>query len=490
MKCINCGTENNRKERKSGYEDSKCKQCGHKFTFEPTDYSNNANKLTDQFFANAIAQISVNNSLYFTPGQFKYFLDRKLTFGNITLNRSIQPKINYKDIINIPNVNSTLSQIIAIFIYAVLNIIVELLLFIFSSQLTLVSQFKNSSNLGIFILTFLIVNCISLPFDRASFYILEQKRYNLLIGNKSNILAKELIILTVITIIIRIFYATIRNNLSFYFALFFFLISLALKQFLIELSVYLADLKERNRGEVRRITEISNQENYYVKMYFYQWIQQWQKINGSIAKLLPSPQENTTATLSSDVTAYSFDKLVVCDRACIAQFLIANNFHFEKNCAILSIDGYPQSIFDTIMQMLRRNPDLIVYALHDCSPEGVSIVHQLRTSNRWFRESNVKIIDVGILPRQVLTGNHKNIWVKMSEESKQQAARLSSEIQQNLTKDELNWLMDGKFVELECIKPHQLIQILSHSMANQSFSFGDDSLIIANISYYAVESFG
>ncbi|NET29771.1 hypothetical protein [Okeania sp. SIO1I7] len=49
--------------------------------------------------------------------------------------------------------------------------------------------------------------------------------------------------------------------------------------------------------------------------------------------------------INSEVTAYSFDRLIVCETAEIAQFLIANNFHFEHNCAVLSIDGYPQNIW-------------------------------------------------------------------------------------------------------------------------------------------------
>ncbi|BAU41594.1 hypothetical protein [Leptolyngbya sp. O-77] len=50
----------------------------------------------------------------------------------------------------------------------------------------------------------------------------------------------------------------------------------------------------------------------------------------------------------------------------IAQMLISNNVHFENNCAILSINGYPQPIFDTVMKMLRRNPGLTVFAFQDC----------------------------------------------------------------------------------------------------------------------------
>jgi hypothetical protein len=56
----------------------KCKKCQHRFVFEPTNNITHK-KLTDQLFANAIAHISANNTLYFTTKQFEYFLDRQFT---------------------------------------------------------------------------------------------------------------------------------------------------------------------------------------------------------------------------------------------------------------------------------------------------------------------------------------------------------------------------------------------------------------------------
>ena len=94
--------------------------------------------------------------------------------------------------------------------------------------------------------------------------------------------------------------------------------------------------------------------------------------------------------------------MVVCDREEIARILISNNFHFENNCAILTIDGYPQSIFATTMEMLRRNPDLKVYALHNCSPSGIQLIHRLHADDTWFPDLATPIIDAGILPHQIM----------------------------------------------------------------------------------------
>jgi hypothetical protein len=213
-----------------------------------------------------------------------------------------------------------------------------------------------------------------------------------------------------------------------------------------------------------------------------------------MTKLLPPPRDlNANTAVSPDVSAYSFDRLVVCDRPEIAQFLIANNFHFENNCAVLSITGYPQSIFDTTMEMLRRNPDLKVYALHDCTPRGIGLVDHLRTSPNWFSDSSAIIIDIGILPRQIIAAGD-NMFVLSSESSARDAVQLPPAIRQDLSAEELEWLELGNFVELESFSPQKLIQILNRGIAGSRDLGSDDSSLIllggTDSSIYVVDSFG
>ncbi|MCU0543756.1 MAG: hypothetical protein MUE44_16500 [Oscillatoriaceae cyanobacterium Prado104] len=184
--------------------------------------------------------------------------------------------------------------------------------------------------------------------------------------------------------------------------------------------------------------------------------------------MLPPPHDtNENAAISPDVSAYSFDRVVVCDRPEIAQFLIANNFHFENNCAVLSITEYPQSIFEATMQMLRRNPDLKVYALHDCNPQGIGLANHLRTSPNWFANNSAVIIDLGLLPRQVIAARH-SMLVLNSQESAGEAMQLPPEIRQNLSAEELQWLEAGNYVELESFNPHRFIQTLGLVIASCS----------------------
>ncbi|MFN6513451.1 MAG: hypothetical protein RMY29_002965 [Nostoc sp. CreGUA01] len=252
-------------------------------------------------------------------------------------------------------------------------------------------------------------------------------------------------------------------------------------------SIYLGTQQLQN-------TRLSTQEFLFSQNEFENWVNRWQQINGKESKILPSPREDKTlTTFNPEVTAYSFDRLVVCDRATIAQLLIANNFHFENNCAILSITGYPQGIFETMMQMLRRNPDLKVYALHDCSPQGIGLVHHLRTSPKWFQDSNIVIIDIGLTPRQIIAAQ-RGMFIQSSPQSTQAAKKITEEIRQSLSAEEIEFLESGKFVELESFTPQRLIQILQNGIAgSQNIESDDRGLFLvgdAGNDIYVVQSFG
>ncbi|NEQ71798.1 MAG: MFS transporter permease [Okeania sp. SIO2C9] len=196
-----------------------------------------------------------------------------------------------------------------------------------------------------------------------------------------------------------------------------------------------------------------------------QWLSRWEEINGEVTNVLsPSKEMSETMQINSEVTAYSFDRVIVCDTAEIAQFLIANNFHFEHNCAVLSIDGYPQNIFSTVMQMLKQNPDLKVYAFHSANSRGVTMINELRNSTNWFVGNNLIIDDVGLLPRHVFAS--KNMWILKSDDSAEKGRKIPAEVKQTLSKDELEWLEAGFYVELESFSPRKLLQVVSQAVTN------------------------
>jgi DNA-directed RNA polymerase subunit RPC12/RpoP len=434
MKCIQCGTDNKLSDRTGNQ--GRCKNCNHPFVFEPA--SMGTVKLTDPFFAKVIADISATNTLYFTPKQVFYLLDKRLKKRRIE--------------------NSLFIYLFLSFIAAGFSIFFSVVL------LQVINNF-------FIILAVTLVNIIFIPiFYRNSQSIdlnYKQRRYN---ANKLKIIGGLLLGIGILI--------SLGSNS---FPLF------VVSVFLGMLSIYLGTRPIKPQAEL-------SQSFLFTKNQFQQWLNRWRQVNGQIPKILPSPREESTQTLvSPEVSAYSFDRLVVCDSAAIAQLLIANNFHFENNCAVLSITGYPQSIFRTVMDMLRRNPELKVYALHDATPRGVSLLHRLRSSSSWFGNSNVTIIDLGLLPRQLFST--RNVFVQSSDESAQAAKQLPAAVRDQLSTEELEWLESGKFVELESFTPQKLMQVVTQGIAgsrNLDLESEDSSLILVGDtgSVYAWDSFG
>jgi hypothetical protein len=148
-----------------------------------------------------------------------------------------------------------------------------------------------------------------------------------------------------------------------------------------------------------------------------------------------------------DLGDYSFDRAVICDRARTVDVLLANNFHFENNCAVLSVDGYPKGPFATVKAMLKRNPRLQVFVLHDATLAGCRLASQLTTDPEWFA-GGFKVIDLGLRPKQ--------------------AERFHGMFQQTnrkvlagdgITEEEAKWL-SVYTLELAAVRPEQLLKRL------------------------------
>jgi hypothetical protein len=453
MKCINCGTDNNLKDRTANY--GRCKQCQHPFVFEPTS-SENKFKITDPFFQKLLTDISAGDTLYYTPKQLLYFLDRRLK------NKS---KFTFWG-----------------WLVGYIFFVVFFSLW-FGGILTVgVRKFP----VGI-TLSFALFNGIGILLAYKQSQDPYISKYNRL---------------TVIKILVFLGWFTLLGGTI----LSWLLAANPPISLLIAASgiaaIYLSNKQAKTQPNFTEQFRIE-------KSQLSVWMSRWQQFNGTLERFLPPPTRAAISGVADkDVTVYSFDRLIVTDSDTIAHFLIANNFHFEHNCAILSIDGYPQSIFETVMEMVLRNPDLEVYAVHDCSPAGMNLVRELSTSDRWFADRGIPIIDLGLLPRQIIDlesspqqmgGEQRNLFIQNSQQSRRAAQGLSREIVDSLTPAEVNWLAAGNFVELESFIPRRLLQIL-HQGINRSHSLttvddGGGMILIDNYgsdssTIYTVDSFG
>ena len=416
MKCIKCGRDSNLKERRANK--GRCYNCNHHFAFEPTAMTGKA-KFTDTFFAKALSDISAENTLFFTSRQFQYFLDKRLKSKSSDLGCGSIFIVIFFNIWFPGVVGGFLSITLGDIAYPLALWIINLLFVIFIYQSS-ISQNNNYKS------------------------------------RKASL--KMLILYGIFILVIGIF---VSINLwdSFIFFTLFTLLGMS--------SIYLGIINQINMPMAQILVVSQSQVN--------QWLNRWQQINRSLYYLLPSPNKERFNPINLHTNSYSFDRVIICDKPEIVQFLIRNHFHFENNCAVLSIDGYPERIFNTVMEMLKRNPELQVYGLHDASPKGVSLIHELSNNEQWFKDSSVNIYELGISPRQILK-NPKYVILN-TPESERDAKSLPSEIKANLTPEELTWLESGNFVELESFSPKSLLTIITRGISLGDLPNDDESFI-------------
>ena len=147
----------------------------------------------------------------------------------------------------------------------------------------------------------------------------------------------------------------------------------------------------------RRPTRIAGSD---FDVLWRRWIRAHGQPKGVIVRQPAPPPTAPATTKEADLGDYSFDRAVICDRARTADLLLANNFHFEHNCAVLAIDGYPPGPFAMVRAMLKRNPRLQVVTLHDATPAGCRMALKLSKDPDWFA-GPLRITDVGLRPAHV-----------------------------------------------------------------------------------------
>jgi hypothetical protein len=445
MKCVQCNTDNILRDRTTN--SGRCKNCNHPFVFDPATITDKKFAFTDPFFQKAIEDISSQSMLFFTTKQFLYFIDKRLK-------KKHSPDIGF------------------LFSYFFGSIFISIFIGIF---VAIVGSHILYNPVFLFI-PFILYNV------RWMWMLLKYRpslNSDVLSRKLAKTPSKNLKILGVIILLTGILLSLIVNSFIGY------MVTIALGFY-----SYWLGTSQKNRQygffEVFLVNQSQSDG----------WLRDWQRVNGIVEKLLPAPrQESLPASIDPEVSGYSFDRAIICDSDEIAQFLIANNVHFENNCAILSISGYPQSIFDTVIEMLRRNADLKVYALHNASPIGVRLVYQLRTNPDWFADQAVTIFDLGISPRQILETS--DMFVQQCTGMAKIASKLPDAVRQGLTAEELAWLDAGNFVELESFTPQRLLRVVNYGLAQSGNPQGNQGLILVddNVGYgggyvFVSDSFG
>ena len=180
--------------------------------------------------------------------------------------------------------------------------------------------------------------------------------------------------------------------------------------------------------------------------------ERWRKVHATPGLIVRAPEQKAPKDLESDIGDYSFDRAVICDRAITVDLLVANNFHFENNCAILSIGGYPKGPFEMIRKMLKRNPRLQVFAIHDSTPAGCRMAQKLATAPDWFG-GKITIIDLGLRP------NHAKPFRGLLLDSEDGLVEPTDGIRPGESK----WLTKYR-LELAAVRPEQVLKRMFHGL--------------------------
>jgi hypothetical protein len=433
VKCINCKIDNTLKDRTANM--GRCKSCNHEFAFEPTSMPA-SDRLTDTFFAQLVSDVSAKDTLFFTPNQLYYLLNKRLQSRSAN---KWTGAIVVADGLLLTLLGSVLFRVIL----------------------------KISFNEGIPIVVTLWIGWTIWKFSQDSI----SSQFNRRIRHDRTMALKTIAIaLLIIALPLSIGGQILEGTIGS-----------------IGLAIAATMLYNRNRQQ-SQIFDIFLID----RIQFNSWFDRWTSINNQPPKILPPPQTSILPVVANpEVTAYSFDRAIICDTPEIAQLLISNNFHFENNCAILTIDGYPQNIFDTTMEMLLRNPDLKVFTFHNCSPNGIELPHRLREEEEWFPNLAIPIINVGILPRQIM--DNFNLTVLQSSEFAEISQHLALNVRASLNPTEIAWLDAGCYLELESLSPRKIIHILQRAISGShelTAIEGDNLTIIDCSNVYIVDSFG
>lgn len=220
----------------------------------------------------------------------------------------------------------------------------------------------------------------------------------------------------------------------------------------------------------------------------------WARNNGVPGNLIDLKKQLPAINVSKEIQSYSFDRAVICQSEAIAAFLIANNFHFENNSAVLGLHGYPQNIFSVVLGMIKKNPELKVYLVHDASPGGIAMLREVRS--RLFPDvENLTIFDLGLVPRQILG---KRGFILNSGKSAELFRHLEAEVTAALLPEERSFLAAGNYVELESLPPLSLLRLIKDGISRSRNPEESDALVVlgdggyygSDMSVYSVDSFG
>jgi hypothetical protein len=160
------------------------------------------------------------------------------------------------------------------------------------------------------------------------------------------------------------------------------------------------------------------------------------------------------ADRAEDAADYGFDRLLVCDSDDIVDVLLANSFHADNRCAVLSVTGYPSWAYELLMPRLRAAPPAIVAVVHDSDVEGCRLGARVKSGPHWFAGvKDLDVVDAGLRPADA--SRFRGVLLEGTPTDVLAASSVSVQ--------EAQWL--GKHrLELEAVRPRALMAVLATAL--------------------------
>lgn len=111
----------------------------------------------------------------------------------------------------------------------------------------------------------------------------------------------------------------------------------------------------------------------------------------------PEMQQPPPNWTEPDIYHYGVDKILVVQHDLLVDLFIKNNFHGEQACLVVSVNHYPQYIWQRAEHILKGETLTSVFMLHDATNQGLIASERFKGSHASLLAKN-RVLDVGLFP--------------------------------------------------------------------------------------------
>lgn len=121
-----------------------------------------------------------------------------------------------------------------------------------------------------------------------------------------------------------------------------------------------------------------------------------------IPRLLQKPtmQQPPPEWNEKDIFDYGVERILVVQHELMVDLLVKNNFHTDRSCLVVAANGYPAYISKRLPELVKANPAISFFFLHDASQAGSGMVEKFKWDHKNILE-HANVLDLGIFPQDV-----------------------------------------------------------------------------------------